>query len=431
MLCSVAQAQMGQSYEDFGVAPRDSAMGNTGTAAVTNYAAAFYNPAALDRAKGLQIHLGYKGVYPKLRMKLGGYHDRYFTRYPSTHFFLMGLSWNIVAEKLIDPKWTERFTLGLAFAVSDYYKSFSIYYDPDTPYFYRYHDRYLNLLPIYFSLSFRITDYLSIGGGLVPGPSDTYTNVTVDSHFTLPRYRMWADQGVLTRSYGKVEPLAGILVQIPDANLPDFCSIGLIWRDEVFAIDGNGHANNTTHFDLDGTVITGPPVPTEILTLTGWTPMQVIAGIAFRPTKESVVTGDVLWKQWERWRTFFDRSPTPRFKNTWNARFGAEYIFGLENPVLQSVAARAGLYREFSPVPDQNGQSNYLDPDKWVVTAGFDSAWMDRFDFFRMPVHFEMSGQWHRMDRVELHNRQDPDYPKLDAWGDLYSVTATIGLGFQ
>lgn len=428
---STAQAQVGQSFEDFGVGPRDSAMGNTGTAAANDFSAAFYNPAALVRAREFALQMGYKGIYPRLRLKIGRYHERYFTRYPSTNFFLMGFSWNVVAERLIDRKWTERLSVGMAFAISDYYKSFSIYYDPDTPYFYRYHDRYLNLLPMYFSAGVRITDWLSVGAGMVPAPSDTYTSVTVDSHFTLPKYKMWADQGVLTRSYGKLEPVAGILLRIPDDEQADFCSLGFVWRDEVSSIDGEGHAYNTTHFNFDGLALSGPPVPTEIRTLSGWSPMQVVSAIALRPSRTSTITGELLWKRWSEWRTFFNRHPTPRFEDTWNGRFGAEKIFELGNAVLASMGVRGGVYREVSPVPDQNGQSNFLDPDKWVLTAGVDASWIDHFDIFRAPFHTALSGQWHRMDRLRLHNGQDPDYPELEAWGDLFSITATVGIGFQ
>ncbi|MCZ7586018.1 MAG: outer membrane protein transport protein [Deltaproteobacteria bacterium] len=206
-----ASAQMAQLYEDFGVGPRDSAMGNTGTAVANDFSAAFYNPAALVRSKGLALDFGYKGVYPQLKIKIGRYGDREFTRYPTTDLFLFGLTWNFKMDKLIDPKWTERFTVGFAFAFSDYFKSFTIYYDQDTPFFYRYHDRYLNLLPIYLSLGVRVTDWFSIGAGMVPAPSDTYTDVTVDSHITAPEYSYTATQGTVTRSYGKLEPVVGAL----------------------------------------------------------------------------------------------------------------------------------------------------------------------------------------------------------------------------
>jgi hypothetical protein len=97
---------------------------------------------------------------------------------------------------------------------------------------------------------------------------------------------------------------------------------------------------------------------------------------------------------------------------------------------LQTIAPRAGVYRELSPAPDQNGQSNYLDPNKWVFTLGFDSGWLlPNVDVFRVPVHFEVAGQLHVMDRVELNNDRDPDYPPLDAWGRVYSLTATLGFG--
>ena len=428
---STAFAQMGQLFEDFGIGPRDAGMGNTGTAAADDYSAVFYNPAALVRVDGLNLDLGYKGVYPHLHMKIGNYHDRYFTQYPNTNFFVLGFGWNLKIERFIDPKYTERFSVGLAVALSDYYKSFAVFYDEDTPYFFRYHDRYLNLLSIYLSMSFRIFDWFSIGGGIVPAPSDTYTDVTVNSNFRLPDYEYWADQGTITRSYGKLEPVLGVLFRIPNDRLKDYLSIGLTWRDEVYSIDGNGIATDYTKVHFEGQTISLPPSDTPILTLTGWTPMQVIGGVAIHPIDGMTLTVEELWKRWSRWKNFFIEHPDPRFSNTWNTRMGGEQIFDLDNHTLDSFTIRAGIYRELSPAPNQNGESNYIDPDKWVFTFGFDAAWNDPFDIMRIPIHTAVAGQAHLIDKVRLHNNQDPDYPALDAWGEIYSFTGTVGIDFK
>jgi long-subunit fatty acid transport protein len=421
-------AQMGQAYEDFGVGPRDAAMGNTGTAAANDFSAAFYNPAALDRAKGLSIHMGYRGIYPRLLMKIGKWDERYFTDYPNTNFFQLGVSWNVVIEKLIDRKYTDRFTFGLALALSDFYKSFAIPYDTDTPYFYRYHDRYLNLLPIYLSGSLRIFDWLSIGGGMVPAPSDSGTDVSVNSNFTVPDYSYNAEQGTITRSYGKLEPVLGVLFRIPNEHRADFFSIGVTWRDEVSSVDGQGVATDYTKVNYEGQIIDLPPSDTPILTLSGWTPMQVIGGMAMVPDDGWVLTGEVLWKRWSNWKNFFIEHPNPRFEDTWNVRVGGEKEFDLDNRVLDAIIARGGGYREQSPVPNQNGQSNYLDPDKWVATAGFETRIQCPRDVFRVPIRAQFAGQAHFMDEVDLHNNQDPDFPRIRAGGEVYSFTFTLGV---
>lgn len=424
-----AQAQMAQLFEDFGVGPRDSAMGNTGAATANDYSAAFYNPAALVRARGFDIQVGYKLVYPHLFMKIGKYHERYFTQYPHTNYYVVGFTWNIVAERLIDPKWTERFTVGMSLALSDFYKSFAIPYDMDSPYYYRYHDRYLNLLPVYLSLGIRITDGLSVGAGLVPAPTDTWSRVDVNSTITLPDYRYDATQGTVTRSYGKVEPVVGLLLRIPNGERANFFSAGLTWRDEVSTIDGNGTATAWTKLHFQGRTYSLPPTDTPMLTLTGWSPMQVALGLSLQPTDNWTVTVEELWKRWSKWRNFFSQRPDPLFNNTWNTRFGTEYIYQPDDSPLQALAIRLGAYREISPVPNQNGENNYLEPDKWVVSAGLDTAWtFSGLDVFRVPLHLAVAGQVHAMDRLNLHNRADPDYPALETWGNVYSLTATIGV---
>jgi long-chain fatty acid transport protein len=427
----LAHAQMGQMYEDFGVGPRDVGMGNTGAASANDYSAAFYNPAALVRAKGLAVHMGYKGVYPKLHMKIGKFNDRYFTNYPNTNCFLMGLSWNLVIEQLINPKYTERFTFGVALSLSNFYKSFTVFYDADSPYFYRYHDRYLNLLPVYLSMSFRIHDWFSIGGGIVPAPSDTTTSVTVDSTISLPDYDFNATQGTITRSFGKIEPVVGLLLRIPSKKMDDAYSFGFVWRDQVSSIDGEGTATNYSQVEFEGMEIPLPPSKTPIITLTGWTPMNIVGAFSARPNPNMTIATDILWKRWSKWKNFFIEHPKPRFKDTLNARFGIENRFGVENNVLDSVTLRGGLYREFSPTPDQNGSSNYLDPDKWVFSLGLNTTWENALNVFQLPFMAQISGQAHLMDRILLHNNQDPDFPKLEAWGQVYNITATVGIAIE
>ncbi|MCZ7586016.1 MAG: hypothetical protein M5R36_23310 [Deltaproteobacteria bacterium] len=105
--------------------------------------------------------------------------------------------------------------------------------------------------------------------------------------------------------------------------------------------------------------------------------------------------------------------------------------FDVGSDVLKAFAVRAGGYRENSPVPDQNGQSNYIDPNKWVASAGFDLDMRDPFDVFMGPVHLGAAWQTHFMDRVTLHNRQDPDYPEIEAWGEIHGFTATLSICTQ
>jgi long-chain fatty acid transport protein len=423
---------MPQLFEDFGVGPRDVGMGNTGTASATDYSAAFYNPAALAYVPGIGLDLGYKLVAPRLTLKLPGYSSHYFTNYPDTNLVVVGGSWNVVLDEVIERKWTDRFTFGVAIALSDFYKSFTVYYDVDTPYFFRYHDRALNLLSIYFSLGVRLTDWVSIGAGLVPAPCDSTTRVLVDSNFTAPEYSYRALQGTATRSYGKLEPVLGLLFNIPAAETSNYVSLGFTWRDEVSSIDGEGHATDRSTLHINGQEINMGATNTPILTLTGWTPMQAIGGVAWRPVTGLTITAEELWKRWSRWKNFFIEHPDPRFHDTWNTRAGVEYVANTGADLLPQVMTRLGGYRELSPVPDQNGQSNYLDPEKWVATAGVDTVWsLEKYDIIRAPMHLGIFAQVHLMDDIHLNNSRDPDYPPLDAGGQVYSFTVTMGFKTQ
>ncbi len=204
----------------------------------------------------------------------------------------------------------------------------------------------------------------------------------------------------------------------------------MVWRDEVVTIDGNGSATARMKVHFNGMTLYAPPAVTPMKALTGWTPMQVVAGFSLSPVPELTISAEELWKRWSHWRNFFGVHPDPEFHDTWNTRVGAEYVFRPEWWALQTIAPRGGVYRELSPVPNENGPGNYLDPNKWVFTAGFDSGWfLPSLDVFRVPVHFEIAGQLHLMDHVRLNNNNDPNYPPLSAWGNVYSLTATLGVG--
>ncbi|MCZ7586022.1 MAG: hypothetical protein M5R36_23340 [Deltaproteobacteria bacterium] len=65
-------------------------------------------------------------------------------------------------------------------------------------------------------MGFRITNWVSIGAGLVVAPSDTYADARVRTDIYLPEGDFDAKQGTVSRAYSVMKPLAGVLFRIPD-----------------------------------------------------------------------------------------------------------------------------------------------------------------------------------------------------------------------
>jgi long-chain fatty acid transport protein len=425
-----ASGQVPQMFDEFGVGPRDVAMGNTGAAAADGYAAAYYNPAALARVGGFQLALGYKSVIPDLRMKVLHYDDRRFTKdIPQTNSGMIGVAWNISVPRLIDPKYTDRLTIGFVIAQGDMFKSFTVYHDPDIPYFFRYNDRYYNLMPVYLSLGLRVMDWFSLGAGFTVAPSDATTHSDVDAHVTVDPYGFEANQGTVTRAIGKLEPLVGVLFRIP-AFGREFAAIGATWRDEVSSTDGNGSARDYMKVHAGDEVFRVPGEDTLILTLSGWTPMQVVLGAAISPIAGMTLTADAIWKRWSRWINYFEFHPDPRFHDTYHVRAGIEQRFVTGNPILSHATARAGGYYEPSPVPDQNGPSNILDPNKTVLGAGFGLTFRDPKLRIKAPVFLDGAFQAQLMEETIWTNERDGKYGRLRAGGQVYTFDVTIGTAF-
>ncbi|MCZ7586017.1 MAG: hypothetical protein M5R36_23315 [Deltaproteobacteria bacterium] len=68
--------------------------------------------------------------------------------------------------------------------------------------------------------------------------------------------------------------------------------------------DGNGVATDYTKLEYEGRTYPLTPSDTPILSLTGWSPMQVQAGIGWRPGAGLTLTVEELWKRWSEWENF-------------------------------------------------------------------------------------------------------------------------------
>lgn len=109
-------------------------------------------------------------------------------------------------------------------------------------------------------------------------------------------------------------------------------------------------------------------------------PMWIAGGVAFRPMDNLILTADLQWTQWSKidvletdyndifWQIMMALSGDDEMSMHWDdalqIRFGAEYS-------VNTMAFRAGFYRDPSPTPDRTMNVLLPNYDFNVLTLGF------------------------------------------------------------
>lgn len=417
-----------QMFEEFGVGPRDTAMGNAFTGLSDNFAAAYYNPAGFSYIRGNHFHIGYKGVYPELYLKLTPDPGRNLAGGPPVDFLLVGLTTDFEFADAINKAVSDRISAGMALAISQYFKSFTLFSDPNTPYFFRYHDRPVSMLSLYAGFAIKVFDWASFGASINVAPSDSYADVIARTDVSVPDLQFETRQGMATMSYSKIEPVISALFRAPLHGRSDGLGIGLTWRDEVTTLDGSGEVTTVTRvrFSQTGEVYDLPKTTLDLHQLTGFAPMNVTLGLAWKPTEHIIATADGIWKRWSVWLTGDEDRPDPLFEDIYSVRVGYEHSFDIQWAWVFGVKARGGYYYEPSPVGDMNGEMNILDPDKHVGSAGTGFAFNDPAGIFLQPVQFDLAYQLHYLMDSHLDNRHDPVFGPIDYGGQIHTFAMTF-----
>lgn len=419
-------------FEEWGVGPRDGAMGNSYTAVSDDMGAVWYNPAGLSLTRGTVLTAGWRFVQPELWIHYDG-GPRTDFNYPETTGGVFGLTTDL---KFLSPtrgSFVDRLSLGFTISVSGYLKSFTTSPSLTEPAFWRYSDRFVGLFPFGLGGALRVTDWLSVGGSAFIAPSDTYTSVVAlaDIEIGPGGVTQEVSQGVTTRAFAKVTPILGVMIKPPFWGLQDKVRLGFSWRDKISSIDGEGVVQNFATIEIGGRRIRLPdPTIIQISALAGWSPQQITGGIAVMPVPGLTVTADLLWKQWSRWRNFNNFKPEPQFRDTVHVRSGLEYVMPTDVPFLHEVALRGGYYFEPTPTPRQDGPSNFLDNDKHVVSGGLGLRFFDPWGLSLEPIEISGYLQSHILVDRSTKNDRDPDYRRLEAGGYLLGGGVTIEAKF-
>jgi long-chain fatty acid transport protein len=440
-LLLVATPAHASVYDIYGANPRGLSMGQALTAAVTDYTATYYNPAALTVLERMSYGIGFQASFPFLEVEralpfCGGSASACAQQY--------GPGGSSRFDSVL-PRAFSGFTLGaltpfgglldnrVAFGITAYLPANNLIraegLDPQRPQFYAYQslpDKF-NILG---ALAYKPVDWLSLGLGF-----QVLANLDGDVRLELD---------VLNHTYER----ADIVVKVkPKANLTagllfmptDELRVGVAWRGEL-----------DLFYRLPVTAELGSPLrlAIDVSETVLYQPHQIAFGISYRlADPDLLLSADLVWSLWS-----MAPDPSPHvsldvggslidglglgetldvntagrtlelgFVDTLSPRFGLEYT-----PIRWMTLRGGYLYRP-TPAPRQTGATNYLDNDAHGASLGLAFTFSDPLDVHPNPVVLEAGNQLTILSRRTVFKASESDpVGDLSHGGLVYSVGISV-----
>jgi long-chain fatty acid transport protein len=361
-----ATAALAQPMDLYGFGPRATAMGGTQAAAQHDFSAAYYNPALLDTGSA-GLGFGYGDPKMWLHQTSPALGSQKLSDQLPVDYSGLSVGAAIPMRGLLKDK----VTLGFAIYVPTRHVFRSHAIDENTAYFLRY-DNSPERFQLALSLSIRPFEWLSIGGG-----AQVLSNYSGSADFTAVLGTMGPGR-VTSRSlgsevFGAYGPMAGFAVgPFKHVRVMGF------WRGEM-------KATYTQPISVD--LGTFGQLAVNVSGVTEYAPHQAGLGVAIDLLDGKLLLGvDGAWEHWSATPMLvptisitlpktltdlgFDKSVLSKdlemgFSDTFVARVGGEYLMFDDRLKL-----RAGYAFRPTPAPAQTGQTNFLDTDAHLISAG-------------------------------------------------------------
>ncbi len=397
MLCGSALAN---PFDSFGAGVRANAMGGAYAALSEDIAGAYYNPAALTQAHGLQFEFGYHWAEPHLE----------FNHKPVDVDKNAGWQFGGLASQYIFKK---RFTAGAnIFVPDDHVMRFLMLPRSEARYVMYSNDNHVLVADVAVGLGI-VEDRFSVGFGLSlmgdnAGGVDMQIRESESSTGSLdsnikpiysPIYGLWGRPldmlrlGLCYREKTEVNLDLPNTIHIPELETFDENSISILAESEVYLV-----AESYSHFS----------------------PRMIQFGAAWDISPAWLVSADVAWQQWSAYHDqsidmiieldgglgqLFKISPQPPledpdFEDIFVPAFGVEYIPAKRD--LWRLALRGGYWYRPSPVPDQKGISNFADSDTHAFSAGIGINAKDSYGVAPKPFSLDMYGRLRVLEEREI-----------------------------
>ena len=404
----------------FGFGARAIAMGGAYAGLADDISGPYYNPAGMTQRKVVQIGGGYQYIKPWMEVNGSSFDVK------DNHSNSMGVSLPLPLGGWL----RNRIFIGMAFFMPwDLVLGLKVPLPGDAQFLLLQNEpRVTTIMP---ALAVELHPAISIGAS-INLYDDTFGsfNATLTSENTPV---LEVNQELIAT----FNPAVSVHMR-PGALWPalEGLGVGLVWRDKF-----------CTEYRFSPDIFIGTvPLLIDLAAISLYNPRQYVLGLAYR---RGLVIGslDIAYNRWSKipdpnLEAKFDfRIPlipvtfsesayrNPDFRDTVTPRAGLEYKC-YSNESLDFLA-RAGYYFDPSPVPEQTGETNYMDNDKHVFSFGA-GAVLRKVPFIELsyPVSIDFFIQYHYMTE-RSHTKEawvgsvpppNPGYPEISAGGHVLAV---------
>lgn len=343
ILLAVPVLAFSQSFQVNLQGQKQTAMGGAGTGLALDEAAVFFNPGAVSFLESNGVQAGAHGIWLKTAFNQAG---SSLTEYNKSKIPTPAAAYVVFGS----PQSRLRFGVGA-------YTPFGGAMHWNEDWTGKYTVTSLDLQAIYIqpTLSFKITDNIGIGAGLV------YALGKVDLQKAVP----YANNGQQTTAQLKGDSKdfgwnAGIFIKTISG-----ISVGITHRSQVTAKVENGEAN---FFNAPTAV--QPLLPTNF-NATLPLPATSTIGFGFYPSAKTTLALDVNWVWWHAYKDlnfYYDKgAPTLSPRNYHDA---ATFRAGIQHESNSFLTLRAGVGYAMSPVGEGYVTPEVPDADRLLLSAG-------------------------------------------------------------
>jgi len=393
-------------FDTYGFGTRGMAMAGAICASVDDPSGVYYNPAGLGKVKGHRLDLSYTYTDPSMDV------DGMVSGVPKDDDLSFGA---FVIAMAIDinkiARLPRQVTFGMGMSLMDDLSLLRLEDLEEYRYTYVKFGAPIKRSAIYLGLGIEaIPDFLWLGMGahaMVTG--DAAANLTLAAKdLSTTQDVIPAEQNIWMNMKLKLNPTIGIIVS-PSKGL----NIGVSYRDDIDVDIDPFNAN------LDITIGEhAARINAYTAILTFWNPRAYQAGISYKLEKLAVevdITRD-NWSDFERSIPRELRGAVPKFDDVYSYRFGLEYGF-------PNLDLWAGYQYAPTPVPDQPGNSNYLDSDRHILSLGIGGDIKKLFGFITHPIWLGITIQDQILRKRSFHKVDTPDYTLK---GNVLSCSVSI-----
>ncbi len=237
-----------------------------------------------------------------------------------------------------------------------------------------------------------------------------------------------AEAGIYSDIMLVASPIIGVQVKPFDGFI-----LGLTYRGEIY-VDDYGEDMLTLTLDMEEMLGASVdfPITYNHHYAHYYTPDQWALGLSYKFTNGFLITTDVTYMKWSSFIDIFHQTPEEEFEDAYLPRLG------LEKPVLKEkkffgdlhfdMSLRAGYGFWNSPVPEQKGETNFLDTDKHIFALGCELILDNKAGKWQKPTCIQTMFQYHQM--VERTYQKQETGEVLTLGGYAYNVGITMEVKF-